>query len=179
MRKATFCRRPGWRSRGFAIGYLMFALTMIGLLSVAAAGTAGRHQRFRTIEDHAAVVGAQFEQIRNALNICVTVYPTGDNGTGFHVKYPAGSTAVAASGLDCPGNPGGVKNIFQGQNGGFLDPLPNGFGAWSYVNDASGIKVSVTSSGDGDRNISLSRAAAKFSQASVTGNTLTIWILVG
>jgi len=170
---------PRARSRGFAIGYIIFALAMIGVLSMAASGTAGQHQRFRTIEDNTEQLAGQIQQIRNALNICVTVYPLGDNGTGHHPKYPAGATATPVSGLDCPGDPNTVKNIFQAQNGGFLDPLPYGFGAWQYLNVAAGISITITSNGDDDRNIALSRVASRFANASVSGNTLTVVILQG
>lgn len=167
------------RQSGFAVGYLMASLSLLGILSVATVGMTRNSQAFKMEEQHTATLVSQLEQIRTALIWCGVVYPAGNNGTGFNIKYPAGSTAVNAAALTCPGDPGANKNIFQGRKGGYLDPVPNGFGAWQYINDANGIRLSIASNGSSSSSRLLSKLSARYTSASFSSvtNTMTFVIL--
>lgn len=162
---------------GFAIGYILAVLALVAITSAVVAITSRSNQRFRAIEANTEQLRSQVNQIRNALNICITMFPLGNNGTSHNVRYPAGATAVPASTLTCPGDGSSSNQIFQGKNGGYLNPVPAGFSDWQYVNDASGIYVTITSDGSNDLGIAMDRAASKITGATITGATMKAWII--
>ena len=82
--------------------------------------------------------------------------------------------------LQCIGAPAGAAAIFSGTSnqGRFLPPPPNGFTAWVYKNDNTGVYIQTTSSGDGANTIALNRLLGQFTsnQAALSGLTFTAWI---
>jgi hypothetical protein len=83
--------------------------------------------------------------------------------------------------LQCIGAPAGQAAMFTGASnqGRYLPPPPSNFTDWVYVNDSTGVYIKTTGNGDAASVSALTRLLAKFTstQASVSGNTITIWIL--
>lgn len=73
--------------------------------------------------------------------------------------------------------------IFQGAGaqGRFLPQPPNGWPEWKYMNDATGVSISITPPGDATSQAAASLLAAKFdvahAQACWLGGVFTVWIL--
>lgn len=181
MKPVGFKSRPLTRKRvsGFGIGYILGIISLFGVMATGLSAMTSRTARAEFVATATSALFAQQDKIRNAIVLCVVRYPSGNNGTTYNIKYPAGSTAVAVTSLTCPGDPNTNKSIWQGKNGGFLEAPPTGISAWTYINDATGIRFIVTSNGAADLNTALDRVAAKLSstQATRSGNTLTVWML--
>ena len=60
----------------------------------------------------------------------------------------------------------------------YLPPPPSGFTPWVYKNDATGVYIQITSSGDAASVIALNRLVGQFTanQASLAGTTFTAWL---
>jgi hypothetical protein len=107
--------------------------SMMGGLNTAGMVKAGNVSR---------VVVAQAMTIRSRILQCGADYPTGQNGTGFRVPFPGASTSAAVSSLVCPGNSLG---LWSWPDGVTAPPSIIGFTPWSYVNDASSMRLTITS----------------------------------
>lgn len=166
------------KQQGFMLAYIML---LIALATVAMSGFSFMNKGVagKTYMDDTqnAIIG-QIETIRGQILLCGLVYPTGNNATTFNIKYPGGS-AVNVSTLTCPGNPAANKSLWTGNDGTFLPAVPSGFTGWIYTNDATGIKLVITSNAGTLANNVLANVAAKFIAAESTfaANALTVWIV--
>lgn len=117
---------------------------------------------------------AQSQLIVHRIVKCATDYPNGDNGTGLHKAYPAGSSITVAA-LTCPGN--GNQNLWSGADGIYLPAPITGFGAWTYTN-ASPASIAITSAQPATHSSSLASTATRIGPAaSATANTLTVKVI--
>jgi len=161
--------------RGF-IAYALAAaalLLALGAMAVQQARTnASGNYVFETTNTLYAAGGL----IQTKVRYCPLAFPIGDNGTGFSIQYPGATSAVLVSTLRCPGR--SAYQLFNGGDGVFLPSTPNGFSGWWYVNDASGVRIYLTSDGSSARNAVLANVAARYSSsaANFASNTLTIWV---
>ncbi|MEY4593362.1 MAG: hypothetical protein RIR18_2257 [Pseudomonadota bacterium] len=159
-----------------------FSLLTIMLMAVALASglayfvvNAGLNVQgqMNNIRTNQLVAQAQF--IAQRIAKCATDYPDGNNGTGFHIPYPAGSTTVNVPTLTCPKT---TQNLWSGVDGVYLLQPPEGFGAWSYINDGTGVKISITANDPTAYATPISSAATRIgTQASSTSDTLSMFIL--
>lgn len=148
-------------------------VALVGLLSATLLRGGDALQAFSS-GNFVASLNGQAALIRSRVLACAIDYPAGDNGSGFQPRYPAAPTATAVSTLLCPGS---GRNLWNGDDGVNLPPALSGVAPWSYVNDATSIRIAVTA-GNGERAALLVDAAAQLGpQAVVAGNTLT-WTLV-
>jgi hypothetical protein len=125
----------------FAAAALVSVMTAMALLSSNRASKAD--QQWGT----ASQITAQANLLRQKILECAA--QSQDNATGVHKAYPIGS-ATAASALTCPVTGAAVgtwANIFTGLDGVFLPPAPTGFGAWTYTNDATSVRLALAASG--------------------------------
>jgi hypothetical protein len=127
---------------GFSLLVLILGCATIAvLLSISIAGTTSTASMFSS-NNITHVVTGQASIIRARLLQCSTDYPTGNNGTGFRISFPAAVTEVNVSALNCPGNSLGLWNWSDGVS---APPSISGFGSWRYINDASSLRISITS----------------------------------
>lgn len=153
--------------------YVLMVVALVGLLSATLLRGGDALQAFSS-GNFVASLNGQAALIRSRVLACAIDYPAGDNGSGFQPRYPAAPTATAVSTLLCPGS---GRNLWNGDDGVNLPPALSGVAPWSYVNDATSIRIAVTA-GNGERAALLVDAAAQLGpQAVVAGNTLT-WTLV-
>jgi len=165
-------------NKGFAVVSLV--LMVIALMAVIAGAIAISSRSYNAavaINNTVTQLVAQANLIRQKVTQCVIEYSEGDNGTGFHKTYPAG-TNVDVSTLTCPGAPAGSNNLWTGSDSVFLPNPPVGFNAWKYTNDATSVRISIQTTNVSGYGTAMSKAAAKFSssEASVSGDTLTVTI---
>ena len=164
--------------QGFIAGY---ALAGIALMTIAMAGLTAMSKSSAQkilVFNASKTIQSHISSIHSVLSTCAVLYPSGNNGSGFHRAYPAG-TAASVLNLTCPGSPYSNKNLWTGRNGERPPLMPNGLSTWAYTNDATGIYITTSSSGDADLNKSIAMAAGKYvsTQVTVTGNVFKYWIL--
>lgn len=127
-----------------------------------------------TSNNKSAQIVAQANLILQQIYGCVSNYPTGNNGGSFHLAYPATPTASLVSNLVCPGT---SANLWTGVDGIYLPTMPGDFGAWTYTNDATSVRIATTTTNLTAWQGAMTNAAAKFgAQASISGSTLTITV---
>lgn len=150
------------------ISMLFAAVFLIALLSVMVSRDLGNAAQVSVYSKTSQIV-AQAQLIRAMVIKCVTDYPSGDNGTAIHKAYPLG-TAVLVTAITCPGS-GTVATIdasdeliFSGNDGVFMPVQIQDFGAWTYTNDAAGVRIYVDAV-DARWNASIAGAVAKFNEA--------------
>jgi hypothetical protein len=163
------------KQRGF-VGYAIASAALMVALGAASIKLARTSANGDYVFNTTNATYAAGVLIQTKIRYCPLAYPVGNNGTGFSVQYPGAATAVLVSTLVCPGR--ASVAIFNGGDGVFLPVTPNGFTGWYYVNDASGVRVYLTSDGTSARNKILTNVAAKFTSSAAThsANTLTLWI---
>ena len=122
---------------------------------------------------------AQRDLIFNTLILCRTIYPAGNNGTGFRQQYPATPADGLVSSLVCPGqSPASIWSSDQQS----MSPRPvPGFGPWTYSNDVTSMRITTTSVNPGSQfHQDLMDAVIKkigSSQAVRSGDTLTVTLI--
>jgi hypothetical protein len=168
--------RPAY---GFAATTALFAIALFVMLGFVASSTArnsARAEMFHATKDQMV---AQRDLIANLLLLCRTVYPDGDNGTGFHPSYPATPAGGLVTSLVCPKT--APQSIWFG-DANAMKPRPmTGFTPWSYINDATSIRLEITANEAGStfyRNL-LDAVVVKIgnTQAVRSGDTLTITLV--
>ncbi len=162
------------------ISALIAAIVLSGVVAASQARSGSTAAKVQRIDTAVASLNAQANMTRQVLTQCALDYPSGDNGTGFTIAYPAATAATALTGLQCPGAPAGFKDFWGGRNGVFEPVAPSGFGAWTYLNNATGVSLTITAaSADAALVAAMDRVAAAYSatEATRSGLSLTVWII--
>lgn len=161
--------------RGF-YGYVIGACVLLAAIGAAAINQARTAARGNYLYSTTATVYSAALTIQGKVRMCPIQFPGGNNGTGYSPQYPGATTATAVNAVTCPGRSGYI--LFTGGDGVFLPPTPSGFTGWNYLNDASGVRIILTSDGNSDRNTILQSVTNKLSSSVATyaSNTLTVWI---
>lgn len=163
------------RQSGFVVAHLFFAIAMMGIVAAGFAAMSRDNASGKWKVETRKTLMAQASLIRDRIILCGVTYPSGNNGTGNHVAYPATPVSGQAVDLLCPGNPDTNKSIWTGRNGAIYPVLPSGFSAWQYVNDATNMRISVTGDGSPQTRDVLSVLVGNYGAAgSLSGDTLSI-----
>ena len=165
------------RSAGFAAATALFAIGLVVLLGFVASTTARNGARAQQFHDTKDQMVAQRDLIANMLLLCRAVYPDGNNGTGFHPSYPATPGGGLVTSLICP-KP--ATSIWSGDASAMAPRALIGFSSWSYVNDATSIRIYLTTTEAGStfyRNLMDAVIAKIGAQAVRSGDTLTITLV--
>lgn len=165
------------KRRGFILGVVVWALAVLSAIMVGYS-IIPKHAKSLYATDTTPIVYNAVIATKSKILTCYMLYPSGDNGTGFNIPFPAATTETDISLLTCPGDPSANQNLWTGNNGVFIPKLPNGFTGPVYKNDASGIYIKISCDGTTERLDVMQKVAAKFdpSEASLVGNDLTVWI---
>lgn len=167
------------KNRGLILGQILFSLAVLAIVvSSISAMTRNSADRER-VSNLTDTITREAEIIRAKLLSCVISYPAGDNGTGFHPEYPARPASGLVADLACPGAPSASGDIWPGQDGISIPPVANGLSSWSYENDATSIRISISSiPGDTPAKAAINTAAKRFgSDASITANMVTFTLI--
>lgn len=164
------------RRQGGFIAYVVAACALLAVLGAATIQVARKSTMGTYVFDTTNSVYAAASLITTKIRYCPLSFPGGNNGTGFAVQYPGAATAADVSTLVCPGR--SAYTLFTGADGVFLPQTPGGFTGWSYINDASGVRIVLVSDGSTARNSILANIAKKFNTTAATysAGTLTVWI---
>jgi len=125
------------RAGGFAlVSYLIGAVSLVILVgTVLSASQYGRGSSDR-VWVHANALLNQTEMLRSVLMECASRY--GGSSTGAFPAFPA--TGALAS-ITCPAD---GQVLLAGRAGAFVPVPPAGLSAWSYVNDATSVRLELT-----------------------------------
>ena len=166
--------------RGF-ISYVFLVIALLAIVGFAAAkmSRAGTHEKW-TFDARNTILD-QYTTIRTRVISCGINYPSGNNGTGFHIRFPATPVSTLVSDMVCPGQTL-ANNLWTGV-GGLTAPVPPaGFSPWIYTNDGTSIRISLTATvGTTDLQAMrvLNATATKLgSIATVVGPVLTITLMI-
>jgi hypothetical protein len=180
MSKTKHC--PGKRllHQGFVAGYLLAAIALITAsmtaLSYMRKDSGQKLNQFNVVK----AFQSQLSTIHSAITNCATIFPGGNNGTGFHKAYPPGTTPATVLSLNCPGSTYTNKNLWTGRDGAVPPLAPSGMTSWMYTNDATGVFVTSTNTNN-DINLTnaMTAAAAHYvpNQILVAGNVIKYWII--
>lgn len=159
----------------------LFAAVALGITWMSSdAGGVGATQA-AAVQALYSTLKAQTETIRARVAQCVIENPSGNNGTGYKPEYPGAPVPVALSTIVCPGAPPASSAIWSGRDGVFVPQPPAAFaGPYAYVNDALGVRITLSASVASDRAAAAAgqRLAQRYgsSQASWSASTLTVWL---
>jgi len=130
--------RAGVRGeRGFAIGPILMVITLIAVVGLFMSAGSSTLSASITTDRTAPNLSSQADLIRAKILECWSA----TQGVAT-AGYPVG-VGVAVGALNCPGDPAGSQNLWTGARPTILPLPPQGFGAWSYSNDASGIRIQI------------------------------------
>lgn len=161
--------------RGYIMAYLLVGITAMSLVAVAVSRSGDDQAERRFVSEAQRVVLHQGELVRAQILLCGTMYPGGNNGSGFRVRYPAAPVSGLVRDLECPGVPsGGNRNLWSGARGVTLPPPPRGMQEWRYANDATSMRIWITA--DTTMALALERAAPQWqgAQWDATNRLLTL-----
>jgi hypothetical protein len=129
--------------RGFAAATALFAIALFALLGAVAVNTSRSSAKAQVFQETKDKMAAQSALILNTLLLCGVVYPNGDGtGTGPRSKYPATPADGLVSSLVCPGQ---SPSLLWSGDAFAIAPLAlPGFSAWTYINDATSIRITTT-----------------------------------
>ena len=161
------------RARGFAAATVLFTIALFVLVGAASSTIARGNAKAKMFHEIKDRVLSQTELTLSLLLLCRTLYPTGDNTTGFHPQYPGAPTAVPLESVICPGS---ATSLWSGDSRAIAPrPLP-GFNPILYVNDTNSVRLETTVISLDDYYTDLMKAVQRKmgDQVTITGNKLTI-----
>ncbi len=162
--------------KGIALAYILGVITLASAVTVFVATTQRGQALAKLNAELRVAIIDQFGLIRSRAIGCVISYPAGNNGTAFHTQFPATPVSTLVRDLTCPGQPG-ANNLWTGTGGLPLPLPPPAFAEWRYFNDASNIRLTISSAAATDRvALGVMDAVAKRlgPNSSISGDTLTI-----
>lgn len=158
---------------GYGILIFILMAIVLGALLAAALGGGTSVASMMANNNASQMITAQAALIRSRILQCGTEYSSGNNGTTFRVIYPAAAAPTNVSALTCPGN---ATNLWSQSDGVTMPTAIAGFNTWQYANDATSMRLTITSTA-ADRTAILPNIVTLLgAQASYAGNTLT-WTL--
>lgn len=183
---------PGGSDRGFVLAYLMFALALVGVVTVGLS-------QMRSIDIQSQQVAANVDRISSGINtirgqvaVCVAGFATGGDvvvdgaaaGTTVRTEWPArlvdgnlSTAAGPAADMQCPGAPADTRAMWTGRDGVFLPNPGAAFGPWQYVLVTGGtplrvtaVTVTIANASGGSGLATLRRVVQRFPGGAVTLN---------
>lgn len=135
------------RQNGFAIGPFVLLFGVLAAAGFAAIQYQMAVDQVNWISRESAQLVDQANKIHDRVISCGQTYPSGVNADASSPaalkRFPGSSLRLADA--SCPGAPAPMSAIWSGRDGSFLTVLPSDFGAWTYSNDAQGLRASLTS----------------------------------
>lgn len=133
-----------YRQQGF-ISYVYLVIAMLSIVAVAVAAMSrnGGQQQWK-FETKNTILD-EFKIIRSRVIACGIAYPSGNNGSGFHPRFPATAGTGLVADLVCPGQ-AAPNNLWTGVGGMMMPAQPGGFSPWRYTNDGTNVRISIGAS---------------------------------
>lgn len=143
------------------------AIVFMGLINLIMSGGSGGNSAAMSNQVIGSSIVSQAQLIQSELIKCAVMYSSGNNGTGFRLSLPAATVATNVSSATCPGKPTGTNGLFSNGDA----PLQmNGFGVWTFINDATSARIVITATSINYAN-ELAYAASSLGGAAVATST--------
>ena len=174
-------RRQHRFGHGFAAATVLFSIALFVMIGVASSTLARNSLKSRQFQETKDQMIAQRDVIWSTSLLCKTIFPAGNNGNGLGVRqqYPATPGDGSVASLVCPGQ--SPTSIWSGDLTTMSPRALPGFGPWTYINDATSIRITTTALDAGSifyQNLMdkvITRIGA--TQASRSADTLTITLI--
>ena len=138
---------------GSALVYILIAIALLAALTASFMKPSSQQTTAQSSFNMITNLKSQIAFIRSSIQECVLNYPSGESGlVGSHnFPYPINPSSTyltspsandELANIRCPGNPGigtDHANIFGGNSGKFLPPIPKLFEKWEYYSGADGV----------------------------------------
>jgi hypothetical protein len=138
---------------GSALVYILIAIALLAALTASFMKPSSQQTTAQSSFNTITELKSQISYVRSSIQECVLNYPSGDTGlvgtVNFSYPINPSSTYLTSpsanddvSNIRCPGNPGDSTDhadIFGGNSGKFLPPIPNLFESWEYYNGTDGV----------------------------------------
>ena len=170
------------KRRGFVLGYLLFALAVLSVVTMATSQMIGKQDTAKWIANAKDKIEDQANLIMTQLGSCAMLNSV-ESDTDIVASYPVGA-GVAVSSLACPGT---SATIWDTGAGLFMPPKVSGFSDWNYYKWSSGNSATIyfyLSSLDANGKVVLSGvkrrlgdSQASLSSTSTTSDTLVVYLL--
>ena len=165
--------------RGVALAYILATIALASLAATYIAKSQRGVAQSQFNQDVKNSLTDPYTISRSRISGCAITYPAGNNGTGFHLVYPATPASGLVADLTCPGQ-SGSNNLWYGTGGLTFAAQHRSFLPWRYVNDATNIRITITAAVannptlQGIMDVLVQRIGAS---ASRSGDVLTIILL--
>lgn len=133
-------------AKGFIIGYLLFGLSLLSVVTVALVAMNDRQVEARILQEQREDLVTQAQTVRTVILNCALLYPAGDNGDAQSaIQFPKTPDSGLVTDLVCPGAPtssGSPMTVWQTltRSGAASISPPTktmGLTAWKYSNGKS------------------------------------------
>jgi hypothetical protein len=127
--------RVGAPARGFIMGYILFALTVLGIVVAVLSRLNDAEAETKWVADGTVRIRENLQNIRVQVMTCSALLGSAE-GSGDIVFPPqvSASTPTALQDLECPQGTLAPIMLFDGSAGVFLPAPPQGFTPYVYVN---------------------------------------------
>jgi hypothetical protein len=130
--KPTANGRGFSRARGFIMGYVLFALLLLGIIAAVVGRMNSEQQNAEWIDRAQSTLRGNLQVIRSQILLCAVAANTEDAGLLAALPVSAnGETGITLDSVTCAGS---STKLFDGTNTVFLPRPPPGFTEWRYVN---------------------------------------------
>lgn len=124
------------RGRGFILGYIMFALILLGVVVAAMSRMRDEQAGAEWVDRAQGTLRNNVQVIRTQVLLCAVT--NSSDAAGLVTAMPQSDDDVNGDLLDSVQCPGAGNKLFDGTNTVFLPRPPQGFAAWRYVNAIGG-----------------------------------------
>lgn len=131
----TATRHGSVRARGFILGYVLFALLLLGIVAAVVGRMNSEQQNAEFIDRAQQTLRANLQVIRSQVLLCA-VADNNDN-TGLLAALPSSGDkpeGLLLSEVACPSATDPSAKLFDGTGTVFLPKPPAGFQPWYYLN---------------------------------------------
>lgn len=130
--------KAGSACRGFVVGYLLFALTLLAITVAAVSQIQGKQDTAKWLASSKDKLEEQANTILSQLSTCV-IQNTSETDVDVAVAYPAGAN-VDVSTLTCPAT---EASLWSGSAGAFAPKTVSGFSSWKYYKASDSTSATV------------------------------------
>jgi len=128
-------RHPGGqrlRARGFIMGYILFALVVLGVVVAALSRLQDQQSDAKWVDGALSRLKDNLQNSRVQILTCAALITTG--GTSAETQYPPQSDDGLLGSVTCPQGTLAPMQLFDGSSGVFTPTPPSGFSPYTYVN---------------------------------------------
>jgi len=153
------------RTQGFILGYILFALAVLAVTTIATSQMMGKQDAAKWIASSKDKVEDQANVIMTQLAACATLNEV-DSVDDYGAAYPTGTHALVSA-LICPGT---SATVWDSGAGSYAPQKISGFSDWRYTKTVAGSSITVyfyVTAQDANGKVVLSHARRRLGEGQV------------